>query len=84
MPYAYAYAGFSFRHVTRYHFEPVLHSQKKILRGYCEIVLCANAPKLYKQLEYIFQKFLYFFFICFLGCPPSRVLAGAKSIREVI
>ncbi len=30
--------------------------KKLLLRGYWKFVLCANASKLYKQLEYIFQK----------------------------
>ena len=32
----------------------------------------------------MFKKFSYFFPICFLGGPPSQVLAGTKSLREVI
>ncbi len=31
--------------------------EKNILRGYCTFFFCANAFKLYKQVEYIFLKF---------------------------
>ena len=41
-------------------------TQEKNLRGYWKFFLCANAFKSYKQLEFIFQKFSGFFFICFL------------------
>ena len=50
----------------------------KKFEGLLEFFFCANAFKWLQQLEYIFQKQIYFFFICFFGGQPSRVLAGTK------
>jgi hypothetical protein len=54
---------------------------KKKFKGLLEIFFCANAFKVFQQLEYMFQKFSYFFFIGFLGGLPSRVLAGTKKLK---
>ncbi len=62
----------------------ILTQVKKNLRGYWNFFVCANAYTLYKQVENIFRNFHIFFFICFFGVPPSRVLAGTKPFREVI
>ena len=46
--------------------------EKKILKGYWKFFVCANASKLDKELEYIFQKFKFFFHMLFWGsAKPS-------------
>jgi hypothetical protein len=78
--HSYSYTFASIQHVIRNTHKSTAFTCtiKKNLRGYWNFFFCANAFKVLQQLEYMFKKFSYFFFICFLAGLPNRVLAGTK------
>ena len=77
--HSYSYTFASIQHVIRNtHKSTAFTCTIKKFEGLLEFFFFANAFKVLQQLEYMFKKSSYFFFIFFLAGLPNRVLAGTK------